>query len=403
MNTRLIAQNSAWLFLGRICTAALNLLLTALVARTLGEAGFGQYTFITSLAYLGNTATTFGMDTLVMRAVSAEEENAPHQATAALLLQLGLSVGYIVAIAAASTFWKTPRAPLILYLLILLPLAFGTVFSAILRGLERMGRHTAYTLTQATLQAAGGWLVLRHSPNLITLLVVLVLGQLGGTLLAGWLVRRGPIQMVWQWVPADLLKQTYQVGWVLALIIILSTLMAQLPILTLQLLADDAAVGHFGAANQLVNGAKLLPAALFGALFPAMVRGENSDPRYTKIFWGIFALFAVGIIIGISISGPLIRLLFAGYTPSIPVLQIMLVSLLPYLFQLRISFELITQGDEKPVLWATGLAVACAMPITAVAVHFDPLRGAAASVVVALGVHAIALGAAKRWSSRYGG
>ncbi|MEM8860854.1 MAG: oligosaccharide flippase family protein, partial [Chloroflexota bacterium] len=130
MNTKLIAKNSAWLFIGRIATAGLNLLLTVIVARTLGEAGFGQYTFIISLAYLGNTATTFGMDTLVMREVSGREESAPQQATAALGLQLGLSVAYIFLLATASLFWETPRAPLVVYLLILLPLAFGTVFSA---------------------------------------------------------------------------------------------------------------------------------------------------------------------------------------------------------------------------------------------------------------------------------
>ncbi len=396
MNTALIAKNSVWLFAGRITTAALNLLLTVIVARTLGEAGFGQYTFIISLAYLGNTATTFGMDTLVMRSVAAQEPDAPDQATAALWLQLAFSALYILVIGIGSLFWQTPQVPLIVYLLILLPLAFGTVFSAILRGLERMDLHAIYTLTQAILQTAGAWLVLQSSPQLLSLVVVLVVGQLGATCLAGWFVRRGPIRMVWQPVSADLLKRTYQTGWVLALIALLATLLAQLPILALSFFSDDATLGQFGAANQLINGARLLPAALFGALFPAMVRGDNRDPRYTQIFWGLVALFSVGIGLGIVLAGPLIRLLFAGYTASIPVLQIMLLSLLPFLFRLRDSFELITQGHERPVLWATAVTVAIAIPLTIIAIWIAPLQGAAASVVIALIIHAVLLAIAKK-------
>ncbi len=400
MNTILIAKNSAWLFLGRVATALLNLLLTITIARTLGEAGFGQYTFIISLAYLGNTATTFGMDTLVMRAVSAQEESASKQAAAALWLQLGFSALYIFIIAIGSLFWQTPQAPLIVYLLILLPLAFGTVFSAILRGLERMDLHTAYTLTQAILQIVGAWWVLRVRPQLLPLVVILVLGQLVATCLAGWFVRRGPVHVKLQSVSADLLKRTYRSGWVLALIALLATLLAQLPILALRALTDDVTVGQFGVANQLINGARLLPAALFGALFPAMVRGANRDPRYAQIFWGLVGLFAVGITVGIFAAGPIIRLLFAGYAASIPVLQIMLLSLLPFLFRLRDSFELITQGDERPVLWATAVTVAIAIPLTVFAICFDPLTGAAVSVVAALLVHAITLAVAKRNISR---
>lgn len=396
MNTKLIAKNSAWLFLGRLATATLNLLLTIIIARTLGESGFGQYTFITSLAYLGNTATTFGMDTLVMRAVSAKEEHAAQQATAALWLQLALSAGYIFILTIASLFWETPRPPLVVYLLILLPLAFGTVFSAILRGLERMELHTLYTLTQAVLQTAGAWLVLGQNPRLLPLMVVLVLGQAAATLLAGWLVFSGPIRPAWEKIPVDLLRRTFQTGWILALIALLTTLMTQLPILTLRALADDAAVGHFGAANQLINGARLLPAALFGALFPAMVRGENKSLNYTKIFWGLVSLFTLGATVGVLIAGPLIQLFFAGFAPSIPVLQIMFVGLIPFLFRLRDSFELITQGHERPVLWATAITVVLAIPLTAAAIMIDPLRGAAGSVVATLVIHALTLAVAKR-------
>ena len=75
-------------------------------------------------------------------------------------------------------------------------------------------------------------------------------------------------------------------------------------------------------------------------------------------------------------------------------------SLLPFLFRLRDSFELITQGHERPVLIATTVTVAIAIPLTIFAIWFDPLQGAAWSVVTALVVHAIILAVAKRNISR---
>ncbi|MEM8863694.1 MAG: hypothetical protein AAGD96_35745, partial [Chloroflexota bacterium] len=100
--------------------------------------------------------------------------------------------------------------------------------------------------------------------------------------------------------------------------------------------------------------------------------------------------------VGILVSGPLISILFAGYAPSIPVLQIMLLGLIPFLFRLRDSFELITQGHERPVLWATSITVLLAIPLTTTAIWADPLHGAAGSVVATLVIHALALGLAKR-------
>ena len=70
-NHRLIAQNSIWLFLGRVFAAGLNLALTVILARVWGEAAYGEYAFIVSLIYLGNVTTTFVLDTLIIRAVAS--------------------------------------------------------------------------------------------------------------------------------------------------------------------------------------------------------------------------------------------------------------------------------------------------------------------------------------------
>ena len=293
MNIRRIAHNSAWLFVGRLATAGLNLLLTILIARYLGEAGYGQYAFIVSLVYLGNTATTFGMDTMVMRAVAGSEETPQlqPQTTAALLLQLALSLVYMIVLAAISLAWEVPRTPLLLYLLTLIPLAFGTIYSAILRGRERMDLYTGYTFLGALLQTAGTAFVLWSGGGLQAIALTALVAQTGATLLASRLTSSLGWHFIWEKIDRSLWRTVFQTGSVLAVLAILAVIMAQLPIFMLRALTDDVLVGQFSAAGRLVDGTKIIPAALFGALFPQLVRGANRTARYAQLFWGLVVLF----------------------------------------------------------------------------------------------------------------
>jgi O-antigen/teichoic acid export membrane protein len=67
---RRVKLNSIWLLLARLMTQAQLILFTVLVARSLGVVGFGQYALVAALIVLGNIATTFGTDTLVVREVA---------------------------------------------------------------------------------------------------------------------------------------------------------------------------------------------------------------------------------------------------------------------------------------------------------------------------------------------
>ena len=397
-SVNLVARNSFWLFLGRLTTAVLNLLLTVLIARYLGDAEYGRYAFIVSLAYLGNTATTFGMDTLVMRSVARHAAKTTTEATAALILQLALSGVYIAILWLIAMFLDETAVSLRIYLLILIPLAFGTIYSAILRGAERMELHLAYVLTGAFLQTAGAALILAQGGGLIALSVWVLFAQSVATILANRLIRvqLPHLRLVWRGLSWSVLQMVLQTGWVLAVVTILAVLFAQLPILLLRALADEAIIGIFSAASRLVDGSRILPMAIFGALFPALARGANQSMQYRRLFWGLVGLFIGGIALGIVLADWLIPLLYGGYETAVPVFQILLIGLIPFLFSLRDSFELITQGEERRVLWVMLITVLVALPIFYNFIHWDALRGAAWAVVLSTTVQAILLNFAKR-------
>ena len=155
---RRVRLNSIWLLLARLITQAALVMSTVLIARTLGVAVFGQYAFVAALIVLGNVVTTFGTDTLLIREVARDRRDSTSLVGAALWLQLALSASWLIVVVmgAQPLIDQSGDALLALkiYSLSLLPLAFFTVYSAVLRAHERMDLYLLLSAVAAVLHWA---------------------------------------------------------------------------------------------------------------------------------------------------------------------------------------------------------------------------------------------------------
>ncbi|MCB0031289.1 MAG: oligosaccharide flippase family protein, partial [Anaerolineales bacterium] len=171
--------NSAALLTGRLTTQALGFLFTLLLARRLGAAGLGQYSYLSTILFAGNIATTFGLDTLLIRAAAQGGAAVTPLARQTLKLQMLLVLLFagLIALGQPLLLSRTaaPAAALWLYLPALLPLALGTVGSALLRGWERMEFHLLYTMVGQLGQLLAGGLLLILPPSLPLLMLLLTL------------------------------------------------------------------------------------------------------------------------------------------------------------------------------------------------------------------------------------
>ena len=174
---RRVRLNSIWLLLARLITQGALIISTVLIARALGVVGFGQYAVVAALIVLGNVATTFGTDTLVIREVARDHHDSAGLSGAALWLQLALSLGWlIVVIVVTQVSGEQPTETLqavLIYSLSLIPLAFFTVYSAVLRAHERMDVYLLLSAVAAMAQLIGIWLALQINRSLLTLVIVL--------------------------------------------------------------------------------------------------------------------------------------------------------------------------------------------------------------------------------------
>ncbi|MFQ5421547.1 MAG: flippase [Anaerolineae bacterium] len=397
---RRVSLNSVWLLLARVGSQGLMLLFTVLVARRLGEAGLGQYAFIAAVLFVGNVFTTFGMDTILIREIANRGQVKSAPMAQALQLQLSLSVIFILAVWLVGSRLPNQTAvstrALTLTMFSLLPLALTTVFSAALRAFERMSLVLLVNLTTAVLQTGGVFVLFGQGGGLVGLAWVLVGSQVGTAVLAALLcVRLLPhFSITWSCLSPVGMWETAVIGLPLALLMVLAVIYQRTGIFILSLLQGDAATGYFSAAMRLIEAAKIVPYAIFGALFPIMVRQHHTRQVRAPLY-GFFVSLGYVLVaaIGLNVLADwLIPALFGNaYTPSVEVLRILAWSLLPFAATLTVSFQLVAQHQERLVLVITFRTLVITAVLTFIGTRTAGLIGTAWAIVAGETLQAILL------------
>jgi O-antigen/teichoic acid export membrane protein len=401
--TQRIGMNSAWLLLSRLVVQGQLLVLTVLIARRLGDAGFGQYSLIASLLVLGNVFTTFGTDTLLIRHIAQSRRADGPELSAGLVLQLALSVLFIAGIWLWTAGLPQKSADFVtglrLYSLSLFPLAFFSIYTAALRGYERMDLYLAANLCTAGVQLFAIWLALRMGSGLLGLLSVLLAVQVFSMLFSYGLCKAGLPAFALHWrIPRRSLAKILGAALPLAVLSIMGVAYQRLGIFSLSYLGNDALTGLFSAASRVVEALKLGHIAVLGALLPALSGmhksldlSSQSRAQAARLFrsicWGLLALGLVGAAGATLFARPLIVLLYgSGYSPAVPALQELAWTLVPYSLSAALTVNMISQGKEKKVTAALAASLAVGLVLYFLWV---PVLGLAGACLAALAVECL--------------
>jgi len=396
---RRIRWNSFWLLLARMLTQAQLVLFTVLVARGLGVAGFGQYAFVAALIFLGNVATTFGTDTLLIREVARTRRAGDGLIPATLWIQLTLSLAWliVIGIGADNTLaGQSPEVvlPLKVYSLSLIPLAFFTVFTAVLRAHERMNVYLLLNVLVVFVQLGGTWLVLQKPGNLLSLVMMLNVVQLIAAVSAGALCHIALPAFRFNWaVTRRQFMRVLRLAWPFALLSVLAVIYQRLGILMLSALGSEAQAGWFAAATRVIEPVKLLHFAVLGALLPALAHLTAQDVVsqqtqvamlvYRRALLFLLLFSALAAVILSALAQPIVTLLFgASFAGSASPVQILALSLIPYTLSASLAVRLVTQGKERRIVCATALSLAAEFLLNRWLIPDAGSNGAALAVVI---------------------
>jgi O-antigen/teichoic acid export membrane protein len=403
MNARArLGLNTLWLLAARLGTQGLMVLFTILIARRLGDAGLGEYAFMASAIFLANVLTTFGTDMWLIREIAAGAGLA--QVPAALAVQLALSALFVVLtfVSAPSLPGQSPDAVLALqlYSLALFPLAFYTVFTAVLRGQERMEWYTLLNLAASLLQLAAVWWFVQPGGRVVTVAWLLLGSQVAAAALAGLICALKVPGFLRAWrFSVTAVPAVVRVSAPIALLGLLGMSYQKLSIYLLSTLAGAAATGAFSAALRVVEASKTGHLALFGALYPAMAQAQAGSTDETG-WWEALnyswkALLALAGIAALALSflaAPLVHFLYGpAFAASIPALQILAWMLIPYTVNTYLSLAFLAAGQERYVARALLASLITLSVLNAWWIPSAGLLGACWAAVVAEFVQAGAL------------
>jgi O-antigen/teichoic acid export membrane protein len=377
-----LAKNSLWMILSRFGAQGLAVVFTILLARRLGIEGFGEYTFIAAIIFVANALTTFGTDMLLIRDIAAKGDLS--RLPSALIVQLVLSILFITVVwmFGALTPNQNPEivTALKIYCFALIPLAFFTVFTTALRGIQRMDIYSLLNLIVSVLQVG---VVLLPNINIIRLSVLLLSVQIIAVVIASFVcVMTIPgFWQVWKFPSFHLfsfLKQAAPIAW----LTLLGISYQRLNVYMLSTMSGAMETGIYSAASRAVEASKTMHLAVFAALYPAMaegtshlhdllskshqprvLQGERSPTtkspirlgdyfirsRFEMTYFGF--LFAGATIISLLLSilaKPLMILLYGNqFIPSSNVLQILAWMLIPFTVNTYFTLSFLASKRES--------------------------------------------------------
>ena len=324
------SRDVAFQIFARVLNLVLGILVTALVARTLGDAGFGQWSTLLVVVQLSAYFTSFGVESVVVRQAAAQPEREPEWTGVLLVLRLLLAipavlVGLIVVLAVQES-----AAMLAAGLLLLLQIPFN--IGASLRVVHQMRVRNAIPMYVLTLNSVlwgiavlaiyltGGGLVALAA----TFTASAALTALVQTVLALRLIR--PDLRPARAAVLEVARIGIPVG-ISGLLVMAYARVDQLIVFSV---AGSSEAGLYGAVYRAVEQAQFVPVSVMTTLMPILTVAWTRDrERMLRISGLATEYLSIGSLGGLAVSivlaKPLIVLLygsdFEAAAPALPVLS----------------------------------------------------------------------------------
>lgn len=344
----MLRRNTLILLVSNLGSAILAFALSLLIGRTFGQAGLGVYVAALAWVYPLALIVEGGIGTLITREVARAN---PEQTSADYLqpaIRSRLILGGVVMIAIMlSAPFLLSRDPEVIAgirlsapLIVIQPLY--SAFTAVLRARQQMRPILVLNLSMLGAQMILTLSALALGGDVLTALLINTLTSAGQVIAAGWLIsgERAP-------EPLPMLELTRR-ALPFAIAGVLAALQMRTGLLSLEIAQDLGAAGLFGAAIRFSEAWRILPNAVFGALFPQLSAGEAG--RFRRVILALTLYGMVGGLIGGLLATPILALTFgADFIDGAPVLQLALWAVGLAIIRIAIGLRWYANGRERAV------------------------------------------------------
>jgi O-antigen/teichoic acid export membrane protein len=381
-----ILANTAYRALADAGSKIASVALYIVMARKLGEAGFGVFTFAFSLVLLATTLADFGQDRILTREVARDRRRLEGYFANTIALKLTLAVP-VFAFAVAAV-WLAGVADattaLVAGLLaggVAVELLARTCF-AVFQAYERLEFVPVVVISQRFLTAAAGIAALLAGASVVAVAAI----YLGGALVALAAALRlqfrrvaRPVLAVEPRAWSPLMRAALPVG----LAGVFSTVLFRADMTMLAFYEAKEVVGNYGAAYRLFESTLFLAWAVGAAVFPVLSRlTPASDPPVARVFERSLKLVialtlpvAVGALV---LAEPVVRVVYGtDYEEAVTALRLLAPAIALYPVAHLAGFLLVGQDRQRVLTMTFGLVAIQNVAANFVLIPWLSLDGAA--------------------------
>lgn len=392
-----VSRNTITLLTSNVGSAALSFILSVLIGRVLKQDGLGVYTAALAWVFPLSLIAEFGLGSLMTRDIAQTPDSADAYLRSTTLARLWIGGALTLALVIFAPLLSDDLAVIAglrisAPLIVILP--FFGAFTAIFRARQAMWPIPPLNVGMLVIQVALTAVVFLAGGGALAALIVNTATS-AGQLVAAWAVWRWKFRLSIGTRRALSLRITLLLrrAWPFALAAVLAALQTRAGTILLEKLTDTAQVGYYAAGTRFVEAARMIPNALFGALFPALAALAAQPDAFRRTFHKVtLGLGGFGIALGLIctiFAAPIMSLTYgAAFVPAIPVLQIVMWSLLPGLLRAGRTLYWYALGREQYTNIVTGVTLIVQI---AVSLWLIPRAGAAGAAIVSLITETLAL------------
>lgn len=350
---RRAARNALWLLLSQGGVRLLSFVVGTLLARSLGVADFGTYTFVmTYTAYFGILADA-GLGRYLIRDVARDRVAAGAYLSQITALRLALAAtAYVLMLLLAVATRSAPER------LTLIAVAGTSLFTGAVAGAvasvftarEEMHISALFTFLSSMATALFVLAALAVGVGLLGTVVAVTLANLPplGFLLTMWR-RQGPL-------PAPRASLSFwwralRASYAYALLGVIGVVYFRIDALMLTWMRGPEANGIYQAAYRLLDAVTDAPGVIVAAMFPAIARLHRQSRAELRRAYltvlTVLTLLGVPVMLALLLfADPVVRLLYgAEYAPSVTVLRLLAIALF-LIFVDTANTMVLYSGDE---------------------------------------------------------
>jgi O-antigen/teichoic acid export membrane protein len=319
-----VAKNTFWLTAGNLTGRLIKAALIIYVARVLGAAGYGVFSYAVSLAGFFSLFSDIGITGILIREGARNPKALPEYLATSFGIKAGLLLITNIAILTIAPFFAgnvpevlplIPVAALLITFDSIRELAF-----AVVRSKEKMQTEAGISIiTNVAITILGIGAIFFFDATPMSLMIGYTLGSVVGTIAAYWIVRED-LQNPFKYFRKKLVMPMIMEGLPFGLMGLLGSLMLNIDTLMVGWLtsAADAAktLGIYAAAQRPVQVLYIVPSILSVVFFPALARLATLDKaRFRNLLENALSLsflIAIPLVVGGLILGSDLMLMLFG-------------------------------------------------------------------------------------------